>query len=135
VLKALRLGFWIVVALCCASSCILSLWLILRGGAGHTTVFHRHGSAVPVTVDYKDFVSILLTALGVMIGLGSIGVAAVAVFGYAEGRKMVEGIVRQAVNDQLQPAIFRAREDAAAAQSPSVEGNSIAHQAGGRHEV
>jgi len=127
VLKALRLGFWIVVALCCASSCVLSLWLILRGGAGHTTVFHRHESFVPVTVDYKDFVSILLTALGVMIGLGSIGVAAVAVFGYAEGRKMVELIVRQAVREQLITAFVREQE-ARSTRTSSVDGNRIATQ-------
>jgi len=43
----------------------------------------------PPSVDYKDFVSILLTGLGLMIGIGAFFIAIVAVWGYKEAKDLV----------------------------------------------
>ena len=112
----------------------LCLWLLLRGGGEHVNVFHVGGGPVPVAVDYKDFVTILLTAVAVMIAIGTIALAGLAVFGYAEGRRMVETIVRQAVRDTLGPAIFRAREDATG-RTPPTESNRIASEGDDQHAL
>lgn len=83
------------------------------------------GPAPPPTVDYKDFVSILLTALGVMIAVGSVGLALMALFGWAEGRKMVEKAINDAIVNNLTPKTARAALEAGSSDTTAEEASDI----------
>jgi hypothetical protein len=87
------------------------------------------------SVEYKDFVSILLTVLAVMIGVAAFIVALVAIWGIAEGRKMLESIARdiaeQAAIKRVNDLVPRMVDEALAfdQSQPDVEesnGNRIA---------
>jgi hypothetical protein len=80
----------------------------------------------PSALDYKDLIAILLTALGVMIAVGALFFAFVAVIGYHEGVALIERLVNKRLDDVLQPKAARALLDASATVVPAVDANEIA---------
>ena len=80
---------------------ILSGWLVAaylfsqhRSEPNTFAEFSFLFSATP-QVEYKDFVAILLTALAVMIGIAAFLVAVIAIWGFAEGKRMLEMVAQK----------------------------------------
>ncbi len=105
---------------------VVALWLFLRPGAIHIPFFRPHRVFSHPEVEYKDFVAILLTALGVMIALGSGLAAVLAIVGYSEGRNMIERFVKAEVKANLPPAIARLQMDQKPSETTSADADRIA---------
>ncbi len=123
---ALKRGIFVMSVLFNASIAVIALYLFLRPGTVHIPVFHPRRVITPPTVEYKDFVAILLTALGVMIALGSGLIAVLAIFGYSEGRKMIEALVKEEVKQSLQPTLARLQMDQKASETTPADADLIA---------
>ncbi|MBN9018761.1 MAG: hypothetical protein J0H11_15210 [Rhizobiales bacterium] len=101
----LRIAFYVVVVGFNTALGIVVIYLM----------FNERFTMAPVqAIEYKDFIAILLTALGVMIALGAFIVALLAVWGYREGKQMViDAAVNAAIErvDEVLPGLFAAQMD------------------------
>ncbi len=125
--RALKRGALFLSVLFNLSIGVLALWFFLRPGAVHVPFFKPHRVVTHPQVEYKDFVAILLTALAVMIGLGSGLVAVLAIFGYSEGRKMIERLVKAEVTAHLLPTLARIQMDQNPSETTAAQADKIAH--------
>lgn len=91
-MRTLRRGWLIFLNLTGFSLFLMGLWFVARG-AGSATPAVQWWNIVhkppPPSIEFKDFVSILLTGLGLMIAIGAFFVAIVAVWGYKEAKDLV----------------------------------------------
>jgi hypothetical protein len=81
---------------------IMALYFIFRGGV-----------VTPASqpLEYKDFVSILLTALGVMIAVAALFVAFFAIWGYKSAKELISEIAEKAARDTAQSVALRTAFD------------------------
>ena len=82
------------------------LYLLLSKGA----LVSSSVPGKPAEVEYKDFVVIILTALSVMVVLGGLVFAFLAVFGHVEAKRFIERKVEKFVEDDLEPMVERTVE-------------------------
>ncbi|RXF67113.1 hypothetical protein [Hansschlegelia zhihuaiae] len=80
--------------------------------SGYTTIFDQFGNPITVEkqaqiVDYKDFISIMLTGLAIMVTILGIGLAVAGVWGYANIKEEAIAAAREAA---VSPARDAARE-------------------------
>ena len=104
----------------------IALWFFFKPGVVHIPFLRPHRVVTPPSIEYKDYVGILLTALAVMIALGSGLIATLAVFGYAEGRKMIERVVKEEVRFHLEPTLARLQMDQKPSETSAADADQIA---------
>jgi Na+-transporting methylmalonyl-CoA/oxaloacetate decarboxylase gamma subunit len=63
-------------------------------------IFHG-GTPLAGPLEYKDFISIILTALGVMIAILALGLAVAAVWGFSELKRAVRRTARRTAEAEL----------------------------------
>jgi hypothetical protein len=90
---------------------VMALYFIFKGGV--KTPHSEH-------LEYKDFVTILLTALAVMIAIAALFIAAAAVWTYKEAMEIIRGIADTAARDVAASVAARvARETRAVETDPA----------------
>ncbi len=111
--RVLRSAGWIVLTILDIYVCLIFLLFLFNQRETSYTILSSTDIRTPA-VEYKDYVSILLTALSVMIALGSIFVASLAVIGFGEAKKYIDNLTSKTlenlVNERLSPAVERALE-------------------------
>ena len=99
----LRKAFAIVWFLFTAAVAVIALYIIWKGGFRHV---ETQG------IEYKDFISILLTALGVMIALAALLVAMLAVWTYKNAMELITDASRKAARERVDEVVPDLVEDA-----------------------
>lgn len=83
----------------------------------------------PPSVDYKDFVSLLLTALGLMIAIGAFFIAVFAFWGYREATELVkrtaEEVAKAEVAEQVPSLVTPELVSTALKIDPSIIINAL----------
>ena len=125
-----------------AAAWVVALYFMFSR-ASHQRWFGFPAIGAGPSVEYKDFIAILLTVLAVMIGIAAFMVALVAIWGIAEGKKMLEGIATEiaekAANKRVDEMLPRSMEevlafDQAAPDIQETDGNRVAEAYEGEKE-
>jgi hypothetical protein len=97
----------------------------------YASVGEPASSGKPV-IDYKDYVSILLTALGVMIAIGAVAAAFAAVWGFEFLRREMSRLATETAKKEVQaivPGLVAEAMDFAE-KSKAVHGDAVAEEYG-----
>lgn len=92
-------------------------YLVWRGG---------YQTSVPQGIEYKDFVSILLTAVIVMVALAALFVGAAAVWTYKEGMELIRTTADKAAREVATSVATRVAREARPAETDPAEAEAIA---------
>jgi hypothetical protein len=109
-------GLLIFVGLLTSASIVLNLWFIGRG-----TLSEVHAPLV----EYKDFVTILLTALAVMIAIATVLAAMAAVWGYVEIREGINRRVDEIASKRAAEVATEVAKDRTNAMVPELVNRAI----------
>jgi hypothetical protein len=87
-------------------SATLLLTAIFGGALGSAITLFSFENTPPRTVEYGDFIAVLLTAIAVILTVFALGIAALTYYGWQGVKNNVETVVKQELNARISTPDF-----------------------------